>query len=80
MNVLATYPQFRGRGYGAQLISIADDIARDTGKRGLSIIVADANAGARRLYERCGYREQARRVMVKAQWQHPRTDWVPLVK
>jgi ribosomal protein S18 acetylase RimI-like enzyme len=80
VNVLATYPQFRGRGYGAQLLSIADDIARDTGKRGLSIIVAGANAGARRLYERCGYREQTRRAMVKEQWQHPGTHWVLLVK
>lgn len=80
VNVLATYPQYRGRGYGAQLLSIADDIARDVGKRGLSIIVADANAGARRLYERCGYRERARRAMVKEKWQHPGTDWVLLVK
>ena len=80
VNVLATYSQYRGRGYGAELLSVADDIARETGKRGLSIIVADANAGARRLYERCGYRERARRAMVKAQWQHPGTHWVLLVK
>ena len=78
--MLATYPQYRGRGYGAELLSIAEDIARDTSKRGLSIIVADANVGARRLYERCGYRELARRAMVKAQWDHPGTDWVLLVK
>ena len=80
VNVLATHPQFRGHGYGAELLSIADDIARDTGMRGLSIIVADANAGARRLYARCGYREQTRRAMVKEQRQHPGTHWVLLVK
>jgi len=80
VNVLATYPRYRGRYYGAEPLSIADDIARDSVKRGLSIIVADANAGARRLYERCGYRERARRAMVKGQWQHPGTDWVLLVK
>jgi ribosomal protein S18 acetylase RimI-like enzyme len=80
VNVLATYPRYRGRGYGAELLAIAGNIASDTGKRGLSIIVADANAGARRLYQRCGYRELARRAMVKAQWQHPGTNWALLVK
>ena len=30
---------------------------RPPGRTGLSIIVSDANAGARRLYERCGYAE-----------------------
>ena len=80
VNVLATYPDFRGRGYGRELLSIAEAIARDAGRRGLSIIVADTNAGARRLYERSGFREQARRPMVKAQWRHPGTHWVLLLK
>ena len=35
---------------------------------------------ARRLYERCGYRERARRAMVKEKWQHPGMEWVLLVK
>jgi ribosomal protein S18 acetylase RimI-like enzyme len=80
VNVLATYPQFRGKGYGSELLGIAESIARDTDKHGLSIIVADTNKAARRLYERAGYREKARRPLVKEQFQHPGKNWVLLVK
>jgi len=80
VNVLATYPEYRGKGCGSELLSIAEDIARDTGKRGLSIIVADTNEAARRLYERKGYREKAHRPLVKEQFQHPGENWVLLVK
>jgi ribosomal protein S18 acetylase RimI-like enzyme len=80
VNVLALYPEFRGRGLGTGLLAIAHRIAADLGLEGLSIIGADANAGARRLYERCGYRELARRPMVKEDWESSGTDWVLMVK
>jgi ribosomal protein S18 acetylase RimI-like enzyme len=80
VNVLAAYPEHRGKGCGAALLGIADRIAAEEGRRGMSIIVADANTGARRLYERCGYREVARRPMVKEDWRHPGRDWVLLAK
>jgi ribosomal protein S18 acetylase RimI-like enzyme len=80
VNVLAAYPEHRGKGCGTALLALADRLAADQGKRGLSIIVADSNTGARRLYERSGYREIARRRMVKEDWQHPGKEWVLLVK
>jgi ribosomal protein S18 acetylase RimI-like enzyme len=80
VNVLAAYPEHRGRGFGGALLSIADRIAADTNRRGLSIIVADTNTAARKLYERNGYREVARRPMVKEDWQHPGKEWVLLTK
>jgi ribosomal protein S18 acetylase RimI-like enzyme len=80
VNVLAAYPQHRGNGYGAALLGLAEQLARETGRRGLSIIVADTNFGARRLYQRCGYRERASRPMVKEGWQHPGRDFVLLAK
>ena len=80
VNVLATYPEFRGRGHGSDLLSIAEMMAIELSKRGLSIIVADTNTGARRLYERHGYDEIARRAMVKEDWDHPGTHWVLLLK
>jgi ribosomal protein S18 acetylase RimI-like enzyme len=80
VNVLAAYPEDRGKGHGAALLGIAEALAADTGRRGLSIIVSDANEGARRLYERCGYRETARRRKVKEDWEAPGTYWVLLVK
>ncbi len=80
VNVLAAYPEQRGKGWGTALLGVAERLARATGKRGMSIIVTDSNTGARRLYERCGYRELARRAMVKNGWQHPGTDFVLLTK
>jgi ribosomal protein S18 acetylase RimI-like enzyme len=80
VNVLATYPAYRGRGHGTRLLGIADRLAAATGRTGLSIIVSDANAGARRLYERCGYAEVAVRPMVKERWGNPGEHWVLLIK
>jgi ribosomal protein S18 acetylase RimI-like enzyme len=80
VNVLAVYPEHRGRGLGSGLLALADRIAADLGSSGLSIIVSDANAGARRLYERRGYREAATRPMVKEEWENAGRNWVLLVK
>src|SRR5262245_41298307 len=80
VNVLAAYPEHRGKGHGAALLGVAERLARETRRRGMSIIVADTNTGARRLYERCGYREVASRRMVKEGWQHPGTSFVLLTK
>jgi ribosomal protein S18 acetylase RimI-like enzyme len=80
VNVLATSPEKRGKGLGARLLDFAEAGARAAGRRGLSIIVKDANTGARRLYERQGYREVATRPIVKEDWVSRGTDWVLLVK
>jgi ribosomal protein S18 acetylase RimI-like enzyme len=52
VNVLAVLPQFRGMGLGTKLLTFADETGRALGKRGMGVIVSDANFGARRLYER----------------------------
>jgi hypothetical protein len=46
----------------------------------MSVIVSDANLGAYRLYKRLGYNEQARRLMVKGNWQNEGRSWVLLMK
>ncbi|WP_026381519.1 GNAT family N-acetyltransferase [Afifella pfennigii] len=80
INVLATYRQHRGKGYGRELLAIADRLAEEAGAAGLSLIVSDANTGARRLYESCGFRELARRKMVKEGWRSEGDNWVLMVK
>ena len=80
VNVLAAYSEYRGKGLGTALLRLAEDLASETLRRGMSIVVADTNAGARRLYERCGYREVASRRMVKDGWVHPGTSFVLLTK
>ena len=65
INVLAAYPAWRGHGLGTTLISHAASLAAAAGCTGTSLIVADTNAGARRLYERTGHIERARRTRGK---------------
>ena len=76
INVLATYPDWRGTGLGTRLIAHAQELA---GHGGTSLIVADTNQGARRLYERTGHVERARRAAVKEGWDGAVREWVLMV-
>ena len=80
VNAVATFPGGRGLGIGSQLMEWAQNKASALGLRGTSLIVSDANRGARRLYERLGYEEVARRPMVKEQWQNAGDNWVLMIK
>jgi GNAT superfamily N-acetyltransferase len=80
VHVLAAYPEYRGKGQGCALLALADQFAASGGKPGLSLIVSDTNLGARRLYESRGYREAAKRKMVKERWKHPGVNWVLMRK
>lgn len=80
VNVLAVLPGHRGKRLGTQLLALAEERARGLGKQGLAVIVSDANSGARRLYERCGYREAAQREMVKDGWLNAGRRWVLLTR
>ena len=78
VNVLATYPEFRRRGVASRLLAEAE--RQGLGARGLSLIVADANMAARRLYEAWGFAEAARAAMVKDGWEGAGREWVLMVK
>lgn len=80
INVVAVYPDFRGHGVGSRLMERAEQAARESSRPGLSLIVADSNTGARRLYARLGYREIVKRPIVKEQWQTEARDWVLMIK
>lgn len=80
VNVLAVRPAHRGHGLGGKLLGLAHAFGRDAGCRGMSVIVANRNDGARRLYERNGYRESAERAMVKNGWTVESTAWVLMTK
>ena len=77
VNVLATYPGFRGRGVGSRLLAEAE---RQSLGRGMSLIVADGNLRARRLYEAFGFREMAREAVVGEGWTSRSRDWVLMVR
>lgn len=80
INVLAVQPKFRNRGLGAKLIGLAEETGRKAGKRGMSLVVADKNLGARRLYERQGYTQRASRKMVLEDWNTDNEAGLLLVK
>lgn len=80
VNVLATHMEARGRGVGSALLKEADRLAGETGAKGLSVIVEDTNAGARKLYERHGYQLAAERPYVSFSGSGQSDTWQLLVK
>lgn len=57
---VAVFPEYRNRGIGTQLMKLAETHAVTKGLDKLSLIVFEQNVGAKRLYDRLGYREIAR--------------------
>ena len=80
VNAVAAFPGSRGLGVGSKLMQWAERKTSELGLRGISLIVSDANPGARRLYERLGYHEAARRPMVKERWKNEGRNWVLMIK
>lgn len=80
VNVLAVFPEHRGKGYGSGLLVVAEQLARQYKCSGLSLIVSDTNTNARRLYARNGYEEVASRPTVKEAWENAGRNWVLLRK
>jgi ribosomal protein S18 acetylase RimI-like enzyme len=80
VNVLAAFPEFRGRGLGTRLLAHAEARARDNKCRKLSIIVASENVRAVRLYERTGYVATAREALVEFPGGTHGGDWVLMLK
>ena len=70
INMLATYPRFRGRGVGSGLMAQVDRLAQAANCNLVSIEVFDSNTGALKLYRRLGFDVVERRPM-------PPCDYVP---
>lgn len=80
INAVAALPQFRGRGVGTFLLNIAEFLARAAGSSVTSLIVAEDNAGAVRLYERLGYETLDRRPVHAYPGCHHAGDWLLMRK
>jgi ribosomal protein S18 acetylase RimI-like enzyme len=68
---------YRGQGIGTRFLSFAE---RFRGPEGMSTIVTDHDRRSLSFFMRSGFRETARRPMVKEGWQTPGTDWILLRK
>ena len=78
--MLATYNGFRGQGCGSALLAHAEGVARDLGRGAISLIAADTHQAALRLYRAKGYREVARRPVVKDDWAVDASEWILFLK
>jgi len=77
---VALFPAFRGQGIGSRFMSLAEDAARDEDLAKLSLIVFEQNTGAKKLYDRLGYREVARAAVVPHPLIHYTGDALLMVK
>ena len=80
INVLATYPAFRGRGIGSNLLEQTERQARQNGLDEISLIVSDGNHGAIRFYQHHGFSLRASRQMVKEDWNCTGENWLLMIK
>jgi ribosomal protein S18 acetylase RimI-like enzyme len=55
INMLATYPRFRGQGVGSALMARSDGLALEAGCELITLGVFETNTGALRLYRRLGF-------------------------
>lgn len=80
VNVLATFPEHRGKGLGSRLLAEAERLARKSSASGMSLIAAEENHGAVRLYERTGYSKGERRPLTPYPGCPHGGDWVLMTK
>ena len=80
VNAVATDLAFRGQGVGRELMSKAEDLAQESNAKTISLIVAEENVPARKLYEKLGYQTGARRQIVPFPNCPHSGDWILMQK
>ena len=80
LNVLATYDAHRGKGLGSALLVHAEAVAAAVGHSTISLITEDTHQDALRLYRAKGFREIARRPVVKEDWDVDASEWILFTK
>lgn len=80
LNVLATYPQHRGKGLGSALLRKAEEVALLAGRGTISLIAEDTHGDALHLYRAKGFTEIARRPLVKEDWPVDASEWILFTK
>jgi len=77
---LVISPSFRRQGMARRLLSAAEDLARDAGKKTVGLHVTGDNLGALRLYEAEGYVVVSRQRSFIAAWFMDIREWLYLKK
>jgi len=76
IDVIASFAEFRGYGLGSKLLTVAASKAEETGAVGNSLVVGSWNAGAERLYRRCGFVPVAREPAILPDTYPQSGDWI----
>ena len=76
IDVIASYAEFRGYALGSKILAVAASKAKETGARGNSLVVGSWNAGAERLYARCGFLKVAREPAILPESYPQSGDWI----
>jgi len=80
VNAIAAYQEHRGKGIATDLLAVSENLALAAGAKTISLIVASENEGAKRLYEKTGYRVIDKRpVVIYAGCLHA-GDWLLMIK
>lgn len=77
---MGLFSDHRGQGIGTELLALAEEHGRDKGFSKLSLLVFEQNTGARKLYERTGYRETRRAPIYPHPLIHYTGDAILMVK
>lgn len=80
VNAVATDSAYRGQGVGRMLMEKAEQLAAESRATTMSLIVAEQNAAAHRLYEMLGYQVAARRPIVQFPNCPHTGDWILMTK
>ena len=79
VNMLATYPEYRGQGLGGALMQSVEEQAHTAACSLISIEVFANNHGALRLYQRLGFNIVDRRPIIASEY-HPADDVLLLTR
>jgi ribosomal protein S18 acetylase RimI-like enzyme len=80
INGIATDPSCRGQGLGSRLMALAEQLACEAQAHSVSLIVADENIQARKLYAKLQYQVIARRTVVQFPGCPHKGDWLLMRK
>lgn len=80
VNILAVYPEYRGQRLGEKLLAHGEQVGKRAAARTHAVTVDADNTSARRLYDRFGFREHARRPLVPFPARPDGGEWLLMTK
>jgi len=80
INALAVYEKHRNLGIGSLLLDFTEKLAKSGEFNTVSLIVADSNVSAIRLYQNRGYKVKASEKVIKENWQADGANWLLMTK